>query len=131
MESSCGAHFRFTYGHDAIALSGQSEDALQRDLRKFVIQSTSCTQAFQLFCRGTTWEAHCLGTHSDSGGSDKYGAQAFRLQNECRHNDYTDRKDDGVITDKHKLPITSWYYGDTGDGGEEAQLGLGELRCKA
>ena len=47
----------------------------------------------------------------------------------CIKNDQIWRTDDGVLSDKSKLPVTKIHSGDTGSSIEKARFSLGILRC--
>ena len=49
--------------------------------------------------------------------------------NNCRANDANWRTDDGVVTDQDLLPVTKYWYGDTGGGSEDTRIVLKPLVC--
>lgn len=122
-ESACvGLFDKFEYKR--AGASGQSEVQIRNDLKKFVEASGSCKQDFTYGCRDSLLSDYqCL-------GPSKTPMSRYAHSKNCDANDATFRYDTGTVTDAHgDLPVTQWFYGDTGSEHEENSLKLGSLIC--
>ena len=122
-EGSCeGLYASFDY--QRVAASGQGEALVRSDIKKFVESSASCRQTFTYHCHGALQDYQCI-------GDGKTPMKDFTSSDNCGHNDYTWRQDSGEVTESASLPITKWWFGDTGDSNEKDRLDVGPLHCQA
>jgi hypothetical protein len=99
----------------------------------------SCEQIFDFHCKGSGYTAaaygskyHCFGSHNQDKttfGQDSSSTGTMLRTNNCKANDASWRKDDGVVTDQDLLPVTKYWYGDTGSSSEDTRIVLKPLVC--
>ncbi|XP_072033225.1 contactin-associated protein-like 2 [Amphiura filiformis] len=112
--------------------------------------STECKQYISYQCKETAfyydedpisvvnvWWVSRVGDPMYNWGSVPTGTCTCNLQSDCETggpcnciaNDNVWRFDDGVLSDKSKLPVIKIHSGDTGDIGEKALFTVGALTC--